>query len=55
MLWNTVYLAHATNALRGHGQQVDDALRQYLSPSGWEYITKLGFGNFRPLCSLTTV
>ena len=42
MLWNTVYLGRATNALRGHGQAVDDALLQYLSPRGWEHINLTG-------------
>jgi TnpA family transposase len=32
VLWNTVYLDRAANALRGHDQTVDDALLQYLSP-----------------------
>ncbi|MCS6040307.1 Tn3 family transposase [Klebsiella pneumoniae subsp. pneumoniae] len=30
VLWNTVYLERAANALRGHGQAVDDGLLQYL-------------------------
>ncbi|HGV5246823.1 Tn3 family transposase, partial [Enterobacter chengduensis] len=38
VLWNTVYLERAANALRGHGQAVDDGLLQYLSPLGWEHI-----------------
>lgn len=29
VLWNTVYLERAANALRGHGHAVDDALLQY--------------------------
>ena len=60
VLWNTVYLERASNALRGHGQTVDDALLQYLSPLGWEHINltgdylwrssaKIGAGKFRPL------
>ncbi len=60
VLWNTVYLDRATNALRGHGQAIDDALLQYLSPLGWEHVnltgdylwrssTKIGAGKFRPL------
>ena len=60
VLWNTAYLERAANALRGHGQAVDDALLQYLSPHGWEHInltgdnlwrcrTKVGAGKFRPL------
>ena len=32
VLWNTVYLERAANALRSHGHAVDDALLQYLSP-----------------------
>ena len=34
VLWNTVYLERAANALRGHGQPVDNALLQYFSPLG---------------------
>jgi hypothetical protein len=60
VLWNTVYLERAANALRGHGQAVDDGLLQYLSPLGWEHINltgdylwrssaKIGSGKFRPL------
>ncbi|HQR96956.1 MULTISPECIES: Tn3 family transposase [unclassified Polaromonas] len=60
VLWNTVYLERAANALRHHGQGVDDALLQYLSPLGWEHINltgdylwrssaKVGAGKFRPL------
>ena len=60
LLWNTVYLEHATNALRRHGQIVDDSHLQYLSPLGWEHINltgdylwrssaKIGTGKFRPL------
>jgi TnpA family transposase len=60
VLWNTVYLERAVNALRGHGHPVDDTLLQYLSPLGWEHINltgdylwrssaKLGAGKCRPL------
>ena len=60
VLWNTVYLEQATNALRGHGQSIDAALLQFLSPLGWEHINltgdyvwrsnlKSGAGKFRPL------
>jgi Tn3 transposase DDE domain len=42
VLWNTVYLERAANALRGHGQAVDDTLLQYLSPLGWEHINLTG-------------
>ena len=60
VLWNTVYLERATNALRENGKLDDESLLQYLSPLGWEHInltgdylwrsrTKIGEGKFRPL------
>ena len=60
VLWNTVYLERAANALNSHGQGVDGALLQYLSPLGWEHINltgdylwrstvKIGADKFRPL------
>jgi len=60
VLWNTVYLERAINALRGHAKPVGDALLQHLSPLGWEHInltgdylwkssSKVGAGKFRPL------
>lgn len=60
VLWNTVYLERAAQALRGNGHAVDEALLQYLSPLGWEHINltgdylwrssaKIGAGKFRPL------
>jgi len=60
VLWNTVYLDRATQALRRHGQAVDDALLPFLSPLGWEHLTLTGDyvwrqsrkaepGRFRPL------
>ena len=63
ILWNTVYLERATNALR-NSQSVDDSMLQYLSPLGWEHINltgdylwkagaKIGVGKFRPLRPLT--
>jgi hypothetical protein len=62
VLWNTVYLERATNALREHGTNVDGELLQYLSPLGWEHINltgdyvwrggvRVGDGKFRPLRS----
>jgi hypothetical protein len=42
VLWNTVYLERAANALRGHGHGVDEGLLQYLSPLGWEHINLTG-------------
>ncbi len=60
VLWNTVYLERAVNALRSSGQTVDDALLKFLSPLGWAHINltgdylwrssvKVGVGKFRPL------
>lgn len=60
VLWNTVYLEKAIEALKADGQPVDDNLLQYLSPLGWEHINltgdyvwrqnrKVGDGLFRPL------
>lgn len=60
VLWNTVYLERAIQALKTHGKFVDDALLQYLSPLGWEHINltgdyvwrqskQVGQGKFRPL------
>ena len=45
VLWNTVYLERATNALRSHGLTVDDDLLRYL----WRDSAKVGVGKFRPL------
>jgi TnpA family transposase len=42
ILWNTVYLERAVQALRNHGYPVDDALLQHLSPLGWEHINLTG-------------
>jgi hypothetical protein len=63
VLWNTVYLERATNALCDQGQGADDAWLEYLSPLGREHINltgdylwrssgKVGAGKFRPLRSL---
>ena len=42
VLWNTVYLQRATDALRSPGQPLDKTLLQYLSPLGWEHINLTG-------------
>ena len=42
VLWNTVYLERAVQALRDHGEAVDDALLPHLSPLGWEHINLTG-------------
>ncbi|MGI2299064.1 Tn3 family transposase, partial [Candidatus Cardinium hertigii] len=63
VLWNTVYLQRATEALRYKKKMIDDTLYQYLSPLGWEHINltgdyiwprrgKISPGKFRPLRTL---
>lgn len=63
IVWNTVYLERATLALSAAGKPVDDALRHYLSPLGWEHINltgdyvwrqrqKIDTGQFRSLRSI---
>jgi TnpA family transposase len=42
VLWNTVYLERAVQALRNCGYPVDDELLQHLSPLGWEHINLTG-------------
>ena len=42
VLWNTVYLEQASNALHGRGLPRGNALLQYLSPLGWEHINQPG-------------
>ncbi|MET3134558.1 TnpA family transposase [Oxalobacteraceae bacterium GrIS 1.11] len=60
VLWNTVYLERAAQALRNAGSLKDDSLQQYMSPLGWEHINltgdyvwrqnrKVDEGQFRPL------
>ncbi len=60
VLWNTVYLERATQAMSEAGKSVDSELLQYLSPLGWEHINltgdyvwrqsrRLEDGKFRPL------
>ncbi|MFJ4292899.1 Tn3 family transposase [Cupriavidus sp. NPDC089707] len=60
VLWNTVYLERAVQALMGRGMSIDPAMFSYLLPLGWEHINltgdyvwrqsnKLQEGSFRPL------
>jgi TnpA family transposase len=60
ILWNTVYVERAINALKANGRPIDDNLLQYLSPLGWEHINltgdyvwkhykRMNKGRFRPL------
>ncbi len=63
VLWNTVYIERAVDALREQGQVIEDDHLQYLSPLGWEHINltgdyvwntqnNLGNGKFRPLSNM---
>ncbi len=60
ILWNTVYLERAVQALRNSGKNIDERLLPHLSPLGWEHINLTGDyiwrqskqveqGKFRPL------
>jgi hypothetical protein len=60
VLWNTVYLKRAIEALRDDGCSIDESLLAHLSPVGWEHINLTGDyvwhankrvakGRFRPL------
>ena len=42
VLWNTVYLERATQALRDAGRLTDDDMLQFLPPLGWEHINLTG-------------
>jgi TnpA family transposase len=65
VLWNTVYLERPIQAIRDHGQSVDENLLQHVSPLGWEHINLTGDyvwrqdprverGKFRPLRAFTS-
>jgi TnpA family transposase len=65
VLWNTVYLERAIQAIRDHGQPVDENLLQHVSPLRWEHINLTGDyvwrqdrrverGKFRPLRAFTS-
>ncbi|CAB3774641.1 Tn3 family transposase [Paraburkholderia humisilvae] len=64
VLWNTVYLERAVEAIAVHGAKADPRLLPYLSPLGWEHINltgdyvwrhsqKLQPGKFRAMGSLS--
>ncbi len=42
ILWNTVYLERAVQALRNSGKEIDEKLLPHLSPLGWEHINLTG-------------
>ena len=65
VLWNTVFLERVIQAIRDHGQPVDENLLQQVSPLGGENINLTGDyvwrqdrrverGKFRPLRAFTT-
>jgi TnpA family transposase len=60
VLWNTVYLERAIDALQRNGESINKDLLQHLSPLGWDHINLTGDyfwrqskqveqGKFRPL------
>lgn len=42
ILWNTVYLEQAINALKKSEKIIDEELLQHISPLGWEHINLTG-------------
>jgi TnpA family transposase len=60
ILWNTVYLERAVNAMRAHGHHIDETLLKHVAPIHWNHINLtgdyawkqhrlVGKGGFRPL------
>ena len=60
ILWNTVYLERAVNAMRIHGHLFDESLFKHVAPIHWNHINLTGDytwkqhlcvekGEFRPL------
>ena len=47
VLWNTVYLEQAVNAIRQGGQTVFDETLAHLSPLKWEHINLTGDYHWR--------
>ena len=47
VLWNTVYLDRAVQALRDRGQMIPEALLVHLSPLKWEHINLTGDYHWR--------
>ncbi len=48
VLWNTVYLERAVQALTTRGYAVDESLLQHLSPLGWDDINLTGDYTWKP-------
>lgn len=59
ILWNTKYMSHAVDQLRGERHAISDELLAHIAPLGWEQISLTGNyvwtsldalkGSFRPL------
>jgi len=47
ILWNTVYLERAVQAVRAQGQPIDEALLPHLAPLGWAHINLTGDYSWR--------
>lgn len=47
VLWNTVYLERAVDAIRQTGQTVSDEMLAHLSPLKWEHINLTGDYHWR--------
>jgi len=52
LLWSTVYLKRAVQAIRDMGKDVDGTLLAHLSPLGWEHINLTGDYVWPTLCAL---
>jgi hypothetical protein len=53
VLWNTVYLEPAVQALTTRGYAVDESLLQHLSPLGWDHIALTGDYTSTVITSIT--
>jgi len=42
ILWNTVYLGRAIEALRSQGEIIPDELLGHLAPLGWQHVNLTG-------------
>lgn len=42
VLWNTVYISRAVDALRAKGVGIPEEYLQHISPFGWEHVTLTG-------------
>jgi hypothetical protein len=47
VLWNTVYLGRALDAVRRRGDSVPDELLAHLAPLGWQHINGFFYAKVR--------